>query len=71
MSMATPTTHHTSEWDRDEGEPALFDRDELRQFAADDTEAGRRIAKILAALFIYTLIAMSIATWWTFRTVGH
>lgn len=49
----------------------LFARDELRQFSAEDAEAGRRIAKILAALFIYTLIAMSVVTWWTFRTVEH
>lgn len=50
---------------------SLFSRDELREFAKDDSDAGRRIAKILAALFIYTLMAMGIATWWTFRTIGH
>lgn len=47
----------------------LFSAEEIRQFDADDAEAGRRIGKILASLFVYTLIAMSIVTWWTFRVV--
>ena len=82
MSLALPTTHRTfdasqtirrspaSEFSQDD-EQALFSRDELRQFAADDADAGRSIGKILSALFIYTLIAMSVVIWWTFRTVGH
>ncbi len=49
----------------------LFSREEIRQFDSDDTEAGRRIGKILTSLFIYTLIAMSVVIWWTLRTVGH
>ena len=52
-------------------EASLFSDDELRQFAADDAEAGRRIGKILSALFIYTLLAMSVAIWWTMKTVGY
>ena len=47
----------------------LFSPEEIRQFAADDEEAGRRIGKILATLFVYTVIAMSIVIWWTFRVV--
>jgi len=47
-----------------------FSREEVRQFDNDDAEAGRRIGKILTALFVYTLIAMSIVIWWTLRTVG-
>lgn len=47
----------------------LFSEDELRQFAADDAEAGRRIGKILATLFVYTLIAMAVVTCWTFSVV--
>lgn len=47
----------------------LFSEDEIRQFAADDAEAGRRIGKILATLFVYTLIAMAIVTCWTFSVV--
>lgn len=82
MTLALPTTHRisgvnqttqnspASEYRQDDEQP-LFSRDELRQFAADDAEAGRRIGKILSALFIYTLIAMSVAICWTLRTVGH
>lgn len=82
MSLTLPVTHQTSEASQssryssdndfhpDEA-PSLFTREELRQFAADDAEAGRRIGKILASLFIYTVIAMSIAIWWSFRTIGH
>lgn len=69
MSIATPTTSQPSH--REHEEPSLFDAEELRQFATDDATAGGQIGKILAALFIYTVFAMSIAIWWTFRTVGH
>ena len=44
----------------------LFDKSELAQFVADDQLAGRHICKLLATLFIYTLIAMSIAATWTY-----
>ena len=82
MSLALPTTHRTSDASqtirsspandlRQDDEPSLFSREELCQFAADDADAGRHIGTILASLFIYTLIAMSVAMWWTFRTVGH
>lgn len=82
MSLAMPTTHRISgvgqtsqnsranEFSQDD-EQVLFTRDELGQFAADDAQAGRIIGKILSALFIYTVIAMSVAIWWTFRAVGH
>ncbi len=82
MSLTMPTAHKTSETSQaaryspdyigDSSEaPSLFTQEELREFAKDDAEAGRRIGKILASLFIYTVIAMSVAIWWTFRTVGH
>ena len=45
----------------------LFDKNELQQFVADDQSAGRSICKMLSALFIYTLIAMSIAAGWTYH----
>ena len=80
MSLALPATHTTSDArqttrtspanDPHHAEAqSHFSQEERRQFAADDADAGRHIGKILASLFIYTLIAMSIATWWTFRTV--
>lgn len=82
MSLTLPATHQTSEVSQasrynsdnnfNPGEaPSLFSREELRQFAAEDAEAGRRIGKILASLFIYTIIAMSVAIWWSFRAIGH
>jgi hypothetical protein len=43
----------------------LFDKTELRQFEADDVEAGRAIGKMLSILFIYTVIAMTIVSVWT------
>ena len=47
----------------------LFDQAELRQFEADDIEAGRAIGKMLSILFIYTVIAMSIVALWTISTI--
>lgn len=49
----------------------LFSREELRQFANEDREAGRRIAVILISLFIYPLVVMTVVIWWTFHVVGH
>lgn len=49
----------------------LFDKTELAGFVAEDQSAGRSICKMLSALFIYTLIAMSTAATWTyFATLG-
>ncbi|MFT5327245.1 MAG: hypothetical protein ACI8P0_005134 [Planctomycetaceae bacterium] len=47
----------------------LFTREELRQFEAADTEAGRRIGKILTSLFVYTLIAMTVVIWWSLQVI--
>ena len=44
-----------------------FSREELAQFDSDDTTAGRNIGKMLAIMFLYTIIVMSLAAWWTFR----
>ena len=52
-------------------ESELFSREKLRQFADEDSQAGRRIAAILVSLFIYPLVVMTIVIWWTFRTVGY
>ena len=51
---------------------ALFDKVELLEFADADKSAGRTICKMLSALFIYTLLAMSCAASWTyFAILGH
>jgi hypothetical protein len=44
----------------------LFDRDTLKQFEADDQQAGGNIGKMLALFFLYTVIVMSIVAAWTF-----
>jgi hypothetical protein len=43
----------------------LFSNADLRGFESDDVAAGRVICKMLSILFIYTLIAMSIVSYWT------
>lgn len=52
-------------------EQSLFRREELLQFAADDSNVGRHVGAILASIFVYTVIAMSIAGCWTYLSVGH
>ncbi len=47
----------------------LFEKHELQEFVTDDQEAGRAICKLLSVLFIYTLIAMSIAAGWTYFAI--
>ena len=47
----------------------LFDKSELAEFVADDQMAGRHICKMLSALFVYTLIAMSSAATWTYLAI--
>lgn len=48
---------------------AQFDRDEVRQFEADDTEAGRAIGKMLSLFFLYTVMVMALSTYVTIRWV--
>ena len=49
----------------------LFTDIEIEQFDADDVVAGTAIGKMLSILFLYTVLAMSLVTWWTFRMVGN
>jgi hypothetical protein len=44
----------------------LFTDEEIKQFDADDTEAGSAIGKMLVLFFLYTVCAMSHVAWWTF-----
>ena len=48
----------------------LFSPSEVEQFSEDDVTAGRAIGKMLSLLFLYTVLAMSLVTWWTFHVVG-
>lgn len=51
-------------------EKPLFSDADLEQFDADDVQAGSAIGKMLSIFFLYTVIAMSIVVWWTFRAVS-
>lgn len=50
-------------------EAPLFSPAEVEQFHADDDTAGSAIGKMLSALFLYTIVAMSIAGWWTWSSI--
>lgn len=43
----------------------LFSKEDIAGFESDDVAAGRIIGKMLSILFIYTLIGMSIVSYWT------
>jgi hypothetical protein len=47
----------------------LFEAAEVKQFQEADTEAGTHIAKMLATLFLYTVLVMGLSTavtiYWT------
>jgi len=50
-------------------EEPLFSPVEIEQFSADDVVAGSAIGKMLSALFLYTIVAMGIAGWWTYSSI--
>lgn len=47
-------------------EEPLFSPAELREFDADDVEAGKNICKMLALFFFYTVIVMGISVYATY-----
>jgi len=49
----------------------LFTDVEVEQFGADDVTAGKAIGQMLSLLFLYTVIAMGLVSWWTFRAVDN
>lgn len=51
-------------------EAPLFTAVEIEQFEADDVSAGGAIGKMLSALFLYTIVAMGIAGWWTVSSIN-
>jgi hypothetical protein len=62
--MSDHASHETTAADA-----PLFSPAEVEQFAADDDMAGGAIGKMLSALFLYTIVAMSIAGWWTWSSI--
>jgi hypothetical protein len=67
-TVTPPTT--TDEHAQTEPTEPLFDAMELRQFGADDVEAGQAICKMLSMFFFYTVIVMALATYITYRWVS-
>ena len=53
-----------------EDQTELFSAVEIEQFGADDVTAGGAIGKMLSALFLYTVLAMGIAGWWTYSSIA-
>lgn len=49
----------------------LFTPQELAEFDKDDVQAGSVIGKMLALFFIYTVVVMSLAAWWTASVTGE
>ena len=47
-----------------------FEKSELAHFDKEDVTAGSAIGRMLAVIFLYTIFAMSIAGWWTFKAVS-
>ncbi|REJ84064.1 MAG: hypothetical protein DWQ34_27855 [Planctomycetota bacterium] len=47
----------------------LFTQAELREFDADDVEAGKNICKMLSLFFFYTVIVMGISVWVTYTWI--
>lgn len=54
-----------------ESEPMPFTSSDLKQFDADDAEAGRAIGKMLSLFFLYTVFAMSGAAYVTYWWITH
>lgn len=44
----------------------LFSQAELREFDADDVEAGKNLCKMLSLFFFYTVIVMGLSTYVTY-----
>lgn len=66
-TASTETASHHDDHGADE--TPLFSAVEVEQFSADDVQAGGAIGKMLSALFLYTVIAMGISSWWTYSSI--
>lgn len=65
------TDHASHETTAAGADAQLFSAVEVEQFSADDVTAGSAIGKMLSALFLYTVVAMSIASWWTWSSINE
>lgn len=62
-------TEQTSPADATPSAELDFEHDELANFDADDVTAGRALCKMLSLFFLYTVIVMAIAGYWTVTSV--
>lgn len=46
-----------------------FTKQELKDFVAEDQEAGRNICKMLSLFFFYTVIVMGLSTFVTYQWI--
>ena len=67
--MSETATAPELQTDAPTSDAPLFEADELKQFDADDVEAGRNICKMLSLFFFYTVIVMGISTLVTLKWV--
>ncbi|MBA3313149.1 MAG: hypothetical protein M3552_13435 [Planctomycetota bacterium] len=49
--------------------PSPFGAEEMQDLDREDVEAGRVIAWLLCFFFLYTIVVMSIAAWWTWDAI--
>jgi hypothetical protein len=63
--MSEPVTESAVEQPSVVAPDPLFSKADIREFESEDSNAGRIICKMLSILFIYTLVAMSIVSYWT------
>ena len=47
----------------------LFERSEMEFFESEDVRAGRALGKMLSLFFLYTILAMSLAAYWTWESI--
>jgi len=67
MPEHAPVTESVSQ----ETESIPFSSADLKQFDADDAEAGRAIGKMLSLFFLYTVFAMTGAAYATYWWITH
>ena len=69
---STYSDHEESHGDHGHG-PVMpemkFEPADLERFDNDDTDAGKAIGIMLSLFFVYTIVAMSIAAWWTYSSL--
>jgi hypothetical protein len=70
MTQTAATPHSPTAEHADADQEHLFNREELKQFGADDVEAGKNICKMLSLFFFYTVIVMALSTYITWRWIS-